>query len=343
MKENYIRYAGFEPQEQSDVMIRLRVLAAEICKERAYAEFILRQMFPSTAVGEYLDRHAAERGLTRKAATKASGKVFFFSEAETHDAILIPAGTVVCSYIDMRRFVTDSDAVIAAGEDRALVPVTAAEAGADYNVNGGTITMIVTPVPGIGRVYNSGLIRGGADSESDEALRARVLDSYVNISNGTNAAYYKKTAVSVGGVADASVVGCARGAGTVDVYVLGEGGTPVTTDQLNEVQMLLSEARELNVDVRAQQPEEIEVSLYINLKVKPGYDFDAVAAEVRQAVTEHINGLGIGGDVLLSEIGEVIYHIKGVAGYRFSESYGSDCTISDAQYACADNIVVREV
>ena len=343
MKESYIGYAGFTPQEESDVMIRLRVLAAEIFKERAYAEYVLRQMFPSTAVGEYLDLHAAERGLTRKPATKAHGWVFFYPAEEEHESILIPAGTVVCAYTNMHRFVTDSDVVLGAEDERAAVRVTAVEAGAEYNVNGGTVTIIVTPITGVGRITNAAPYSGGTDTESDDELRARVMDSYVNISNGANAAYYKNIALSVSGVASASVVGCGRGPGTVDVYVIGEGGQSLTTSQMAQVQELLTQGRELNVDVRAAEPEWIPASLYIRLRVKPGYDFNTVAAQVRQAVGSFIDNLGIGRDLLVSEVGEVIYHIKGVSDYRFLESYGSDCPISDSQIAYADNIIVSEV
>lgn len=343
MKESYINYAGAIPGEESDVMIRLRTLAAEIVKERAYAEYILRQMFPSTATGEYLDLHAAQRGLTRRPATKTTGMVTFFPADEIHGSIRIPAGTVLCAHTNMCRFVTDSDVTLEEGEDRVRARVTAAEAGARYNVRGGTVTMMVTPIAGISHVSNGAPFSGGTDTESDDALRERIRDSYAHISNGANASYYKRLAMSVSGVVSASVVGCGRGAGTVDVYVVGEDGMSLSSDQMAEVQALLTEGRELNVDVLACDPEAIEVSLYIRLRTMPGYDFDAVAQEVRQAVISFIDNLGIGRDVKLSEIGEVIYHIKGVADYRFSEEYGGDCPIADSQIASADNIVVREV
>ena len=342
MKESYTGYAGFEPREESDQMIRLRVLAGEIYQERAYAEYILRQMFPSTAAGEYLDMHAAQRGLSRKAAAKARGTVKFFPSQEEHDNILIPAGTVVCTEPDMHRYKTDDDVTLASDAASVSVSITAVAAGAEYNARGGTVTVIVTPVLGIGRVYNGSLVIGGTDRESDEELRARVIDSYVNISNGSNAAYYQSLALSVSGVRFASVVGCARGAGTVNVYVFGDGEL-VTTSQLNRVQTLLNEERELCVDVRACHPEAVDVNLYIRLKVQPGYDFNTVASQVQAAVTGYINTLGIGRDVLLSDVGEVIRHIKGVKDYRFLESYGSDRMISASQYASADHIEVREV
>lgn len=341
MKESYIGYAGFCPQEQSDIMIRLKALAAEIYKEHVYADYILRQMFPSTATGEYLDRHAEERGLSRKQATKAHSTVSFFAAEEEHEDILIPAGTVVCTYTDMHRYTTDSAVILHANEERVLAPITAVAAGAEYNARGGTVTIIVTPVQGVGRVYNGSLVVGGTDRESDEELRARVLDSYANISNGTNAAYYKSLAMSVSGVASASVVGCARGAGTVDVYVLGDG-EDVTSEQLAEVQTLLSQERELNVNVRACRPTELSISVFIYMQVEAGYEFNTVAGEVQTAVTDFINHLGLGRNVLLSEIGDVIYHIMGVSNFRFAREYGADCIVLPSQYACAQSIVIRE-
>ena len=341
MVSAYSGYAGFEPAEESDIMIRLRVLAAEVFQEQARAEFIKRQLFPATAVGEYLDRHAAERGLSRKAAVAAKGSVVFHSEQEIHDDILIPAGTEVCTGTDMKRFTTDSDAVLPASADLVYVQATAAEPGADSNVRGGRITVIVTPVLGIGRVSNNGVFSGGADAESDEELRKRIIDSYTDIPNGANAAYYKRIATSVDGVYSASVVGRGRGNGTVDVYISARGDT-VTSAVKSRVQALLNEGRELNTDVLARDPEEVDISLYIRLSVEEGYDFASTAARVRSAVEDHINGLGIGADVKLSEIGELIYHIKGVSDYHFVESYGSDTTIPDTAYAVADTITVRE-
>lgn len=341
MTESYESYAGFAPAEESDIMLRLRVLAGEIYRLRVGEDFIVRQMFPSTATGEYLDLHAAERGLSRKGAVTATGRVTFYAEAQTHPDIVIPAGTEVCTYTDMKRFTTDSDVVLEENARSVLADVTAAAPGAAYNARGGTISIIVTPVPGVGRVYNGSVFTNGADAESDEALRERIIDSYVNIVSGANAAYYKSLALSVPGVCSASVVGRARGNGTVDVYIAGAGDT-VSSAVKAQVQSLLNEGRELNVDVLVRDPEEVAVSLYIRIGVEAGYVFETVAEEVRRAVSSYIDALGIGTDVLLSKVGEVVYHTEGVADYRFVESYGADRIIGDDQYASAGTILVRE-
>lgn len=338
----YEQESGFRPENESDIMLRMRVLAGEILREHAYAEYMMRQMFPTTASGEYLEAHAAQRGLSRKNPTYAAGRVIFSAASEEHGDILIPAGTVVCTVKDQRRFVTDEDAVLPAGEQTVGADVTAAESGSAYNALPQTVRVIVTPVPGIGGVANAVRFNGGTDAESDDELRARVADSYRNISNGTNAAYYRSVAMSVDGVYSASVVGSARGAGTVNVYVCAKTA-PVLSSKVQEIQSLLDKARELNTDVKVFNASPLGIDLYIRLRVAEGYDFAQTAEEVKTAVEEYINGLGIGHDVLLSNVGEVIYHVKGVAGYKFLETYGSDCTVAADRYTVADHILVREV
>ena len=341
MKASYESYAGFTPPEESDVMIRLRVLAGEVYQLRVNEEYIARQLFPSTATGEYLDRHAAERGLTRRSAETAAGSVTFTAQDTVHPDILIPAGTEVCTYADMLRFTTVSDVVLTSGNSTVSADAAAVSAGAAYNARVGTVSLIVTPIPGIGSVTNSAAFTGGADAESDDQLRRRVIDSYVNIVSGANAAYYKSLALSVPGVYSASVVGRGRGNGTVDVYISGVGEA-VTTAVKNQVQTLISAGRELNVDVLVRDPTAVPVALYILLTVEAGYDFTTVADEVDNTVSAYINALGIGADVLLSKVGEIVGHVKGVADYHFVESYGGDRIISDSRYPVAGTILVEE-
>lgn len=340
MTARYEELSGFAPESESDIMLRLRVLAGEIYKERAYADYILRQMFPTTAQGTYLEEHAAQRNLSRKNATKAEGRVTFTAASEEHGDILIPEGTVVSTMTDSLRFTTDSDCTLSSASQTVSVSVTASQGGSAYNVGSGQISLIVTPVLGIASVRNAARLSGGSDTESDEELRQRVADSYKNISNGTNAAYYRSAALSVDGVYSASAVGMGRGAGTVDVYVCAKGAA-LPSETIARIQSLMDDARELNVDVKVFNAAATNVNLYIRLAVEDGYTFSEVADEVQTSVTDYINALGIGRDVLLSNIGDIIYHIKGVSDYRFLESYGSDQHIPDSRYAVANNILVR--
>lgn len=342
MKENYETRAGVPISDESDIAIRLRVLAGEIFKEQQNEDFILRQMFPITAVGEYLDRHAQSRGITRKPALKTTGTVQFYADADHLSDIVIPQGTVVADARTLKRFTTDEAAVIRVGSEYVTVSVTAVEAGAASNSRGGNITVLVTPVAGVVSVYNGSVFVSGCDEESDEQLRERVIESFRNIANGTNAAYYKALAMSVDGVYSAGALGRVRGTGTVNVYICAEGG-PVSNTVLSKVQTLLSKQREMNVDVLACQAQEVDVSLYIMLKPKSGYDFEEVKAQCLAALTSFINSRGIGRNVLMSEISEILYHTKGVENYRFHQLYRTDYIISPSQYAVTDRITIAEV
>src|SRR3546814_3218716 len=91
-----------------------------------YLDWISRQILPDTAEAEYLARHAAIWGLTRKAATAAAGTV----DATGTNGVTIPAGTELAR-VDGARFLVTADATVAAGT--AALAVEAEEAGPDGN------------------------------------------------------------------------------------------------------------------------------------------------------------------------------------------------------------------
>ena len=161
MLSTYESESGFRPENESDIMLRMRVLAGEIYRERVYAEYILRQMFPSSATGEYLEAHAAQRGLSRKKGTKAIGSVTFSAADQEHEEVLIPAGTEVSSRDGNLRFVTDSDVVLGSGELSVSADVTAVRIGSAYNVVSNAVCIIVTPVLGVFAVTNDNAFSGG--------------------------------------------------------------------------------------------------------------------------------------------------------------------------------------
>lgn len=75
-----LKNVGYVPDDASDIGIRMKTLAGEIFSLESSLDFLKRQMFPTTATGEYLDKHAEMRGLKRKPAIKASGKLMFYVE-----------------------------------------------------------------------------------------------------------------------------------------------------------------------------------------------------------------------------------------------------------------------
>lgn len=344
MVEKYEQLSGFAPSNESDIMLRFKVLAGEVYSNTVAAEFIKSQMFPTTATGQYLDKHAIERGLSRKEAQKATGEVTFSLAVPTDSDIVIEQGTIVSTATtDAKRFETDNTVTLAAGSTSVSVTVTAVQGGADYNVLQNTVTVMVTPPLGVSSVNNAKAFKGGVDRETDDELRSRILYSYQDISNGTNAVYYKRLAESVSGVYSASVVSQARGAGTVNMYIRGKSDSPVNSTHIEKVQQLLDENRELNVDILVLYASPLKVYVSLYMEVEDGYSFDVVSASIKQKVRDYIDTLEVGKPALLCDMGDIIYHTTGVKNYSFRDAYCADVYPTQAQYCTLDEIDIRQV
>ena len=85
---------GFTMDDTADLAVRLYAAAAQIQSLYAYSDWAMNQSFPQTATGEYLDYHAALRGITRKAGNRASGILRFKIDQALEDNLPISAGTV---------------------------------------------------------------------------------------------------------------------------------------------------------------------------------------------------------------------------------------------------------
>lgn len=343
MTSKYKTLTSATLSDESDIMLRMKILAGELHNLSAMADFIKRQLFVQTAQGEYLDSHAQQRGLTRKAATKATGKVTFYTIAPAATDIVIDAGTIVGTPApNAKRFQTDELCIIPQGKTEVTVGVTATKPGADHNVLINTVTVPVTPPIGVSSVKNKTIFSNGTDEETDEMLRERLLESYRDVSNGTNAEYYKRLAMSVPGVYSAGVIPKQRGVGTVDVYICAQGEN-ATPKLIAETQSLLDKQRELCVDINVQSATELYISYTFNLSVNDGYSFSEVAQRTEDNIRQYIDSLGIGKAVMLADIGDIIYHTEGVKNYSFLSAFCNDCYVHDSEYCTANMINIRQV
>lgn len=323
MREKYTSLTGIAVEENSDIGIRLRVLAGEIYANAVNNQWLKRQMFVNTSEGEYLELHALERGITRREATPSYGEVTFSLEEAHPLDIAIPKGTVLATSDTLLRFETIESSVLYAGDTQVSVRVRSIGGGSKYNVLKGEISVMVTPPSGIEKVRNEAPLAGGCDKESDLSLRKRVLESIAFPSNHTNCAYYKAIAEGVDGVGSAAVVARGRGVGTVDVYIAAEGGE-ASDATVAKVQEILSTQREVNVDVLVKKARATEVDVYMKIRVKEGYDFDEVRDRVVENITDFIASCGTGDEVLKCQLSEVVYHTEGVKSLSFADSLTGD-------------------
>ena len=178
---------GFPVTEGGDMALRWKALAAQLFALEAQARFILNQSFPQTAVGGYLDDHAHMRGISRRSAQYAEGKLRFWLNEQAVMNVPIPLGTE-CGSADGRSFVTLEEGVIPQGSMDCLVAARAVTGGKEGNAAAGKVVYIKNSPAGVSGVTNPEAFQGGADAESDEELRQRVVATYKTLPNGANVA-----------------------------------------------------------------------------------------------------------------------------------------------------------
>ena len=181
---------------RSNAKVYARVLAGVSHELHGFIEFLSRQLFFDTAEAEYLDRWASIYGLVRKPPSLASGTVVF---TVLEEGATVPEGTLLQA---------DNEAVYettsAVSEGKASV--RALTAGTAGNVSAGDTLVLVSPIEGISSECKTAEgISGGADEETDESLRARLLSRVREPPHAGTAADYKAWALEIEGVTRAWV------------------------------------------------------------------------------------------------------------------------------------------
>ena len=340
MFAKYKELTGCDCFDASDISIKIKLLAGELFNLQSSIRWLDNQLFPQTASGDRLDRHAEMRGLVRKKATAAHGTLTFSLENPAESTIVISGGTVFSTAgKNPIRFVTDKTTSIGTGLKTVSVTATAITKGASGNVAPDTICVMTTNVNSLLSVTNKASFSGGTDIEDDESLRRRIMEDIKTPSTGTNKAYYKRLAQSVDGVYSANVVSRARGNGTVDIYIAAKGAA-IDSKYVSEVQALVNEARELNVDVLVSAASTVRVPVSLTMSEKSGYDFDEVCANVNEKIKEYFASLQVGQSVYVSSLGNAIAGAQGVDRFLFKSSSSSNVTAADSQLLTAGTITI---
>jgi uncharacterized phage protein gp47/JayE len=199
----------------------LAPVALKIASKNIEINEIENQVYPDTATGRWLDRAAAEEGLVRKDARATRREAIFEpfipvvgSRFFTSDGLfwkLINNNTVECEtigYIGNTTLIEDN-----------LIPV-------EY-ING-----LERAIIGEVKVF-------GANVESDDDFRIRLLDEYQNKKFNSNKAQIKAWAKEIQGVGDAKVISLWDGPNTVKVIIVDEEKFPAQQALVEEVQEYL--------------------------------------------------------------------------------------------------------
>lgn len=196
--------------------------------------------FVSSAWGEYLDRFGDELQIERKDAVKATGELTFTGT----DGTVIPAGTQVSTEAAN---IEDEPVVVVTTETGEIgdvisgevtLPAEALEAGTDGNISAGAAVFLLTPITAdtLPSVENTAPFLSGADVESDEAYRDRLLVAYSASRGGGSMDDYRAWALGYDGVGNVRVVPLWLGPGTVRLVITDPENNAASNEVVNGLQ-----------------------------------------------------------------------------------------------------------
>lgn len=323
-------------------------LAALAHLHYGYLDWVALQAVPFTSTDEYLEGWAALKGITRKPATAATGSVALTGTAGT----AIPAGTTVVRN-DGYEYTTNTDATVGTGGTITVAitavlppidPVTNPTGnGALGNADTGIALTLGTAIPG---VQSNGAaataLTGGADIETNDSLRSRMLQQYQSMPQGGAKNDYVTWALDVPGVTRAWCTPNGYGVGTVVVYVMldnsesahngfPQGNNGVATDEARSVQVATGDQLTVANAIYPLQP--VTALVYVCTPINNPINFTiagiaGASSTTKAAIATAISNVFLqygapGGTVDLSYIESAIAAIAGTAGFVITTPTGN--------------------
>lgn len=269
-------------------MLMPMAIAAEDLTVRA-DEIIKNSMF-DTAEGEHLDDVASEIGVFRQEATHARGTVTFYGDVGT----MIPLGTYIKS--DEQQYTTLSTANVGS-DGKAVVPVMAVNPGKVGNCIAGFVNSLNINMLGIDSVKNEEDITGGADVESDELLRKKVLYYAQHPIYAGNAAQYTEWAENASAeVGRAKCIPVWNGPGTVKVIFVKDDGSVPNASLIGTVSTAIeSQMPCVGITLTVSAPSEKAITVTIKVSEEPSED---IQTSVKESIEAYLRSIALAEDVV---------------------------------------------
>ena len=297
---------------RSTLSVIARVNAGAFHLLYEYLDYQARQIFVATADEAGLEAISSEYGITRKAAVAATGS----GAATGTNGVVISAGTELQS-TDDQVYITDDEETIVTGT--ATLDFTASVAGADGNDDAGIILTFVSPIAGVSTsvTVDSDGISGGADEETDAALRERVLTRKRQPPHGGADFDYEVWALEVSGVTRSWAFPLYQGVGTIGVAFVRDNDDNIIPNatQRAAVRSYIIEHEDPGTGRTIGAPVTAEPGLFMIELTQLSIDFDidispntpAVQAAIQSNLEDLIMREGGPGEILyISRISEAI-------------------------------------
>jgi uncharacterized phage protein gp47/JayE len=275
--------------------------------------YLAKQLFISTATGQFLVRQCADIGIYRKQAARASGSISGLATPLT----TLPAGIRFASGAQI--YTSTAPSTSGAGGELVLT-VSSDLAGENGNREvDGAMTLadpLLFPSLSANWLVGEGGIGGGADVENDESLRVRGLQRKRNPPGAGTLSDYERITLAVPGVS-ASWAFRGSSPGSIFVYFLfaGRSNSIPTVSDVAVIQAAIDAQRLIRVDDSvAVAPVARPINVTIN-----GLSGDT--PEIRASIEAAISAMfvarcrpGISGNTFTVSISWIDEVISGVAG-----------------------------
>lgn len=314
---------NIDKSEGSVVWDLTRPTALEVAQFKGWdMDYAIQMIFPQFASGEILDYHGEARGLSRKDAIAASGKLTVTGEA---------GATIAVGDLFATESVNNQESVSYRSVGYYIIPesgtieidVECTEAGAVGNAIPNTIILVETANERIESVTNATEIKGGVDEESDDEYRERIVESDKNkdASYAGTPADYKRWANEVSGVGSVTVIPAQDTSGTVTLIITDGNGDPANTTLCNAVyKHIMSPSDEdqrlapINAVLVVQPPSSVAISITANVELSVS-NIETVTAAFREELRKYLHSSIDDGEIRYTKISNILGDTTGVYDY----------------------------
>lgn len=236
-----------------------------------------------------LDAKLADYGRERKNAVKAEGSITIKGIPGTY----VPKGTHVAS--EIVEYETLNSMFI--GENGEIdIPILCTIAGKIGNATIGVINSFPLTITGCYECFNKFNITNGADRESVEEVKKRVLNELAEPSTSGNIFDYKKWAKEVDGVGNARVIPRWNGVNTVKILIVDRSNNEATESLIIETHTHVETKRPVgvNVTVESATVKHIDVSFeQLKIDQNSNQTTEQTILNIKTNLMTYINGVGL--------------------------------------------------
>ena len=258
----------------------------------------------------------------RKTEEKSSATVIFSRQVAGLTQINIPIGTVVSTSSGLLYTTQDAVSILAGNTASGVANVIADESGEAYNVFIGVINILSSSVAGVNSVTNNTAASGGLNKESNSSYFARFTQFILGLA-GSNDYGIFTAAVTVSTIQSGYVQNHfppASGLWNFTIYV-DDGSGSVPQSKLDEITLKVRGNNtsgfqgyaSAGINFRTLSAGLVAIAVVYEITIDPSTTSAAgTTAAVNNGITNYINSLWVGSDIILSEVNRIIKGINGV-------------------------------